>query len=85
VHTHAVIDSGSDFNIMHEKLAEKAGLTMITKPGLRQAYTIGGHKIGTGVHKIVQVLAKIGNHEEKITLSLADLGNDTMLLGHSLS
>lgn len=82
VHTHAMIDSGSDFNVMHERLAKQVGLTTQYRSDLKQAYSIDGRKIGTGIHKIVQVLARIGNHEEQITFSLADLGNDTIILGH---
>lgn len=82
VKTQAMLDSGADYDLINERLVEQTGLHCEQKDETARAFAVNGLELGPGITKTVTVHMKIGDHEEEITLYLADTGTDTILLGN---
>jgi hypothetical protein len=75
----ALIDSGAMGNFVHEELVHKLGLIR-TPRALLPLLDVKGLKIGELRYQ-VELLLKVGIHEEKITMDVAPIGSHQIILG----
>jgi hypothetical protein len=75
----ALIDSGVMGNFVHEELVHKLGLVRIPRAPL-PLLDVKGLRIGELRYQ-VELLLKVGIHEEKITMDVAPIGNHQIILG----
>lgn len=77
-----MIDSGATAEFINHRLVEQLGLTPQKKTYPRPLYTVDGSKIkGGSVKNEVTITLKLGDHSERVTLDVVDIGRHDIILG----